>query len=649
MSKKDYYKKKSASKQSKNKQINSETLLQVEYANNNIKKPTPQPHHGPGARHGGVVDKPKNFKKSIGRLIQYLGAYKFRLFAVIILAMLSMAFAVLGPRILAMATDEITFWVRERASGVMIAMNFHKIGMIILSLVGLYLVSACLGASQGFIMARVANDVTYKLRAQIEEKIHNLPIKFYDKVPYGEVLSRVTNDVDSINQSLSQSVTQLVISFTQIIGVVIMMLIINWVLTLITMTSIILSFSLIAFVMRYSQKHFIKQQNFIGKVNAHVEEVYSNTTIVKAFNAQNQKSAQFEQLNSVLYNSSWKANFLGGLVMPITFIISNFTYVVVCVIAGYLVIQGRMGVGEIQAFIQYTKQVNQPITQISNITNILQQTAAASERIFDFLEEDEEIPDPANPIDASATDSSVEFNQVKFGYNSNKIIIKDFSVKVKPGQKIAIVGPTGAGKTTLVKLLMRFYDVNSGEILIGGHNIKDFNRRDLHKMFGMVLQDTWLYNASVEENIKYGKLSATHDDVVKAAKAAMVNHFVKALPDGYNMELNEEASNISQGQKQLLTIARAILADPKILILDEATSNVDTRTEIHIQKAMDNLMQGRTSFIIAHRLSTIKNADVILVLNEGDIVEQGTHDELLSKGGFYAKLYNSQFDVEESA
>ena len=496
-------------------------------------------------------------------------------------------------------------------------------------------------------MTGISMKISYRLRNDIEHKINKMPLSYFDTVNHGEVLSRVTNDVDTLSQTLNQSVTQIITSIVTVIGIIIMMFTISWQLTLIAMCIVPISLFFISFVVKKSQIHFVHQQDFLGHINGHIEEMYAGHNVVKAFNGEQDSIAKFDRFNEVLYVSSWKSQFLSGLMMPIMNFVSNLGYVAICILGGYLAINNGLPVGDIQAFIQYVRQFTQPLTQISNISNVLQQTMAAAERVFEFLAEDEEVPESSNPLVPNAVEinGSVQFDHVKFGYNPDKIIINDFSADVKPGQKIAIVGPTGAGKTTMVKLLMRFYDVNGGAIKVDGHNIKDFTRNGLRSIFGMVLQETWLYNASIKDNIRYGNLDATDEEIISAAKAAQVHHFVKTLPQGYDMELNEESSNVSLGQKQLLTIARAILADPKILILDEATSSVDTRTEILIQKAMDNLMKDRTSFIIAHRLSTIKDADLILVMKDGDIIEQGKHDELLAKKGFYANLYESQFKV----
>ncbi len=605
---------------------------------------------GPGGRPGGPMgamlkgDKARDFRGTMNKLIAYIGSYKLSIVVVLFFAILSTIFMIVGPKILGQATTKLFEGVLGQLSGSSTGIDFEYIGNIILLLAVLYLVSTLFSYIQGYVMAGISMKVTYRLRADISQKINRLPLKYFDTTNQGEVLSRVTNDVDTISQTLNQSLGQIVTSVTSMIGVLIMMLSISWVLTLVALVMIPMSFGIIAFVISKSQVYFKQQQDYLGHVNGHIEEMYGSHSVVKAFNGEAQSIQKFDQYNGTLYGTAWKSQFLTGLLFPIMGFVGNLGYVGVSILGGYLVVTGSITVGDVQAFIQYVRSFTQPIAQIANISNILQQTAAAAERVFEFLEEPEEVADTATPFTEDVVAGNVEFQHVHFGYNPEKTIIKDFSASVKPGQKIAIVGPTGAGKTTIVKLLMRFYDVQSGEILIDGHNIQDFTRHDLRHMFGMVLQDAWLYNGTIMENIRYGRLTATDEEVYAAARAAHVDHFVRTLPDGYNTVLNEETSNVSQGQKQLLTIARAILADPPMLILDEATSSVDTRTEILIQKAMDNLMHNRTSFIIAHRLSTIRNADLILVMRDGDIVEQGNHDELLAVGGFYAELYNSQFD-----
>ena len=594
---------------------------------------------GPGA----PVEKAKDFKGTMKKLLQYLGAYKISIVAVIIFAIGSTVFNIVGPKILGRATTEIFKGLVRKVSGGS-GIDFTKIGKILGMLLVLYLCSALFSFIQGYIMTGVSQKLTYRMRKEISEKINRLPMNYFDKMTHGEVLSRITNDVDTLSQSLNQSATQVITSVATIIGVLIMMLSISPLMTLTALLLLPISMGFISVIVKRSQKYFMSQQEYLGHVNGQVEEVYGGHNIVKAFNKEQDVIATFDKDNDTLYQSAWKSQFLSGMMMPIMQFVGNLGYVAEVILGGYLAMKSVIEVGDIQSFIQYVRNFTQPIQQVAQVANMLQSTAAASERVFEFLEEEEEEQTVTDSVPVDDLESRVEFDHVHFGYNPDHIIINDFSVKVEPGQKIAIVGPTGAGKTTMVKLLMRFYDVNEGAIKVDGHDIRDFNRSELRKMFGMVLQDTWLFKGSIEENIRYGKLDATHEEVVEAAKAAHVHRFVQTLPGGYNMELNEEASNVSQGQKQLLTIARAILEDPKILILDEATSSVDTRTEIQIQKAMDNLMRGRTSFIIAHRLSTIRDADLILVMKDGDIVEQGNHEELLAKNGFYADLYNSQFE-----
>lgn len=594
---------------------------------------------GPGT----PVEKAKDFKGTMKKLLQYLGAYKISIVAVIIFAIGSTVFNIVGPKILGRATTEIFKGLVRKVSGGS-GIDFTKIGKILGMLLVLYLCSALFSFIQGYIMTGVSQKLTYRMRKEISEKINRLPMNYFDKMTHGEVLSRITNDVDTLSQSLNQSATQVITSVATIIGVLIMMLSISPLMTLTALLLLPISMGFISVIVKRSQKYFMSQQEYLGHVNGQVEEVYGGHNIVKAFNKEQDVIATFDKDNDMLYQSAWKSQFLSGMMMPIMQFVGNLGYVAEVILGGYLAMKSVIEVGDIQSFIQYVRNFTQPIQQVAQVANMLQSTAAASERVFEFLEEEEEEQTVTDSVPVDDLESRVEFDHVHFGYNPDHIIINDFSVKVEPGQKIAIVGPTGAGKTTMVKLLMRFYDVNEGAIKVDGHDIRDFNRSELRKMFGMVLQDTWLFKGSIEENIRYGKLDATHEEVVEAAKAAHVHRFVQTLPGGYNMELNEEASNVSQGQKQLLTIARAILEDPKILILDEATSSVDTRTEIQIQKAMDNLMRGRTSFIIAHRLSTIRDADLILVMKDGDIVEQGNHEELLAKNGFYADLYNSQFE-----
>ena len=598
-----------------------------------------------GGPHGGMGagEKAKDFKGTIKKLMKYLSEYKIGLIFVLLFAIGSTIFNIAGPKILGKATTEIFTGLVGKVSGGS-GIDFEKIAHILIFLMCLYVTSAIFSFIQGYIMTGVSQKLTYRLRKEISEKINRMPMNYFDTRTHGEVLSRVTNDIDTLSQSLNQSATQIITSFTTIIGVLIMMLSISPLMTLVALLILPISLGLISTIVKRSQRHFKNQQEYLGHVNGQVEEVYGGHNIVKAFNKEADVIKEFDETNEILYQSAWKSQFFSGMMMPIMQFVGNLGYVAVAILGGCLAIKKTIEVGDIQSFIQYVRNFTQPITQVAQVANMLQSTAAASERVFEFLEEEEEDQFAQNPVSVEGLEGNVEFDHVHFGYNADKIIINDFSAKVKQGQKIAIVGPTGAGKTTMIKLLMRFYDVNSGAILIDGHNLKDFNRGELRQMFGMVLQDTWLFHGSIKENIRYGKLDATDEEVIEAAKAAHVHRFVQTLPNGYDMELNEEASNVSQGQKQLLTIARAILADPKILILDEATSSVDTRTEVRIQKAMDNLMRGRTSFIIAHRLSTIRDADLILVMKDGDIIEQGNHEELLKQNGFYAELYNSQFE-----
>lgn len=605
----------------------------------------PGPMGGPGKK---SLEKAKDFKGTTKKLInEYLSKYKIALIIVFIFAIGSTIFTIVGPKILGNATTEIFNGIVNKISGGS-GIDFDKIGKILLTLIGLYVVSALFSFIQGFTMTGIAQKITYKLRADISEKINKLPMKYFDKRTHGEVLSVITNDVDTLSANLNQSITQIITAICTLIGILVMMFSISWQMTLISLVILPVSALLVKNIVGKSQKYFKAQQDYLANVNGQVEEVYGGLNIVKVFNAEGKVTNEFEKANDNLYHSAWKSQFLSGLMFPVMNFIGNVGYVAVAVAGGYLAIQGTITVGNIQSFIQYNKQFTQPINQIAQISSMLQAMVAAAERVFEFLEEDEEKNTAKQGTSVEQLKGNVKFDHVKFGYDAEKTIINDFNCDVKDGQKIAIVGPTGAGKTTMVKLLMRFYDVTDGAILVDGINIKDFERGELRKMFGMVLQDTWLFGGTVKENIKYGKEDATDDEVIQAAKAAHVHHFIKTLPNGYNSVLNEESSNVSAGQKQLLTIARVILTDPKVLILDEATSSIDTRTEIQIQKAMDNLMEGRTSFIIAHRLSTIKNADLILVMNHGDIVEQGTHEELLAKDGFYSDLYNSQFEeVEE--
>ncbi|HBF0728459.1 TPA: ABC transporter ATP-binding protein [Clostridioides difficile] len=603
---------------------------------------------GPMGKSMGAGQKVNDFKGTMRKLIAYLSKFKISIILVIVFAIGSASFSIVGPKILGKATTKIFEGLVSKVSGGNVGIDFNAIGKILTFLLFLYLISALFSFIQGFIMSGISQKVSYNLRKEISAKLDRLPMKYFDTKTHGEILSRITNDIDTLNQSLNQSMTQLITSVTTMIGVLIMMLSISGIMTLVAVLILPISMFVISRIIKKSQKYFRYQQEYLGNVNGQVEETYSGQTIVKAFNREDEVIEEFDKLNDSLYNSAWKSQFLSGIMQPLMMFIGNLGYVMVSILGGWLAIKKTIEVGDIQSFIQYVRNFTQPMTQIAQVANLLQSTAAASERVFEFLEEEEEVQIVENAVSIDGLEGKIDFENVNFGYNPNKTIINDFSVNVKPGQKVAIVGPTGAGKTTIVKLLMRFYDVNSGSILIDGHNIKDFNRSELREMFGMVLQDTWLFSGSIMENIRYGKLNATDEEVIEAAKSAHVHRFIKTLPDGYKMKLNEEASNVSQGQKQLLTIARAILADPKILILDEATSSVDTRTEVLIQKAMDNLMEGRTSFVIAHRLSTIRDADMILVMNEGDIVEQGNHEELLKKGGFYANLYNSQFEEDEA-
>ena len=602
----------------------------------------PGPMGGPGG--GAPTPKAKNFKVTTKKLINsYLSKYKFALIIVFVFAVGSAIFNIVGPKILGNATTEIFNGLISKISGGA-GIDFGKIGQILLTLLILYIVSAIFSFIQGFTMTNVAQKITYKIRNDVVSKINKLPMKYFDKRTHGEVLSIVTNDIDTLGMNLNQTITEIIRTVCMLVGIMIMMLSISWEMTLISIVILPIAGIIVKNIVGKSQKYFQKQQEYLAHVNGQVEEVYSGLNIVKVFNAEEKTIQNFEKANKELYNSGWRSQFLSGLMYPLLNFLSNIGYVGVAVAGGYLAINGTITVGNIQSFIQYNKQFTNQIGQIAQISATLQAMVAAAERVFEFLEEEEEKESDNNIQTTSKLKGNVEFKHVHFGYDKNRTIINDFNSSIKEGQKIAIVGPTGAGKTTMVKLLMRFYDVNSGEILIDGHNIKEFNRGELRKMFGMVLQDTWLFGGTVKENIKYGKEDATDDEVIRTAKAAHVHHFIKTLPNGYNSVLNEDSSNVSAGQKQLLTIARVILADPKILILDEATSSIDTRTEIQIQKAMDNLMKGRTSFIIAHRLSTIKNADLILVMDHGDIVEQGKHEELLEKGGFYSNLYNSQFE-----
>ena len=589
----------------------------------------------------------RDFKGTMRKLIQYLGAYKLSILIVMIFALGSTVFSIVSPRILGQATTKLFEGVMASLAGTG-SIDFTAIGQIILLTLGLYLLSAVFGYIQGWIMSGISMKITYRFRRDISQKINRLPLSYFDRTSHGEVLSRVTNDVDTVSQSLNQSLTQVITSVTTVIGVLIMMITISWQMTLVALVILPLSFLIIRLIVSRSQVFFKHQQDFLGNINGHIEEMYGGHTVIKAFNGEKKSIVRFNEINASLHDSAWRAQFISGLMFPIMNFIGNLGYVAICILGSYLATRKVITVGDIQAFIQYVRSFTQPITQIANISNVFQQTAASAERVFEFLDEPDEVPDTDTPVKLDKGQGHVEFRDVHFGYLPEKIIINDFCADIHPGQKVAIVGPTGAGKTTMVKLLMRFYDVNSGAILIDGHDIREYTRGDLRCMFGMVLQDTWLYNTSMMENIRYGRSDASDEEVIEAAKAAHVDRFIRTLPEGYNTVLNEETTNISQGQKQLLTIARAILTDPQLLIFDEATSAVDTHTEGLIQKAMDTLMRGRTSFIIAHRLSTIRDADLILVMDRGDIVEQGTHEELLARGGFYAELYNSQFENKAS-
>ena len=601
-----------------------------------------RPRRGGFGRGMAPTEKAKDFQGSMKKLMGYMEKYRVRLFLMLIFAIGGTIFSIIGPTILGDATTEIFNGLVAKINGTG-GIDFGKVGQILLFLLGLYVLSACLSFIQGFIMSGISNDVTYSLRQDISEKIHRMPLKYFESKPTGEVLSRITNDVDTLGQSLNQSVTQLITSVTTLIGVFIMMLRINVVMTICALLILPISMLIIGKVMKHSQKFFQQQQEYLGDVNGQVEEIYGGHNIVRTFNKEEDVIHTFQETNDKLYSSAWKSQFFSGMMMPIMQFVGNIGYVMVALLGGYMAIKGSIEVGQIQSFFQYIRNFTQPIQQIAQVTNMLQSTAAASERVFEFLEEEEEEQSVKDPVHIDHLEGNVVFDHVSFGYTPEKITIHDFSADVKQGQKVAIVGPTGAGKTTMIKLLLRFYDVNGGSIKVDGCDLRKFNRQELREMFGMVLQDTWLFNGTIMENIRYGRLDATDEEVIAAAKAAHADSFIRTLPGGYDMVLNEETSNISQGQKQLLTIARAILADPPIMILDEATSSVDTRTEIRIQKAMDNLMKGRTSFVIAHRLSTIRNADMILVMKDGNIIEQGNHEELMAKKGFYADLYNSQF------
>lgn len=611
------------------------------------RRPAPAPRHGPGGGPPGMLrggEKARDFRGTMTKLLRYLSPYKLQFAVVLVFSIASTIFNIVGPKILGRATTKLFEGVVGMIAGTASGIDFVGIGNILLLLAGLYIAAAAFGFVQGWLMTGVSMQLTYRFRKEIAEKINRLPLRYFDATSQGEVLSRVTNDVDTVSQTLNQSLTQIITSVITILGVLVMMLSISWIMTLVVLIILPISAIFIRVLVKYSQKYYKQQQDYLGHVNGHVEEMYGGHIVVKAFNGEKRSVEEFNRLNQTLFSSAWKSQFISGLMMPIMNFVGNLGYVGVAVLGGVLAFRNVITVGDIQAFIQYVRNFTQPITQIANISTVLQQTAAASERVFEFLAEEEEPADTVDPIKLTAVQGHVEFRNVHFGYTSEKTIINNFSAEILPGQKIAIVGPTGAGKTTMVKLLMRYYDIQGGAILVDGHDIRNFTRNGLRDMFGMVLQDTWLYNDTIMENIRYGQLDASDEEVYLAARTANVDHFIRTLPEGYNMVLDEETSNISQGQKQLLTIARAVLSKPKILILDEATSSVDTRTEVLIQKAMDNLMRGRTSFIIAHRLSTIRNADRILVMNNGDIVEQGTHEGLLEKNGFYASIYNSQFE-----
>ena len=606
---------------------------------------TRRPHGPMGGPGRGMMpgEKPKDFKNSIEKLVRYLGRYWYAIVAVMIFAAVSTVFSVAGPKVMARATNALVEGLGKKIAGTG-SIDFTYIAKVLLFTLGLYICSAVFSFIQGMIMTGITQKTCYRMRKEISEKINRMPMKYFESRAYGEVLSRITNDVDTLGQSLNQSVTQIITSVATLVGTLVMMISISGIMTLISLVILPVSAILISFIIKHSQKYFRQQQEYLGHINGQVEEVYGGHLVVQAYNKQESTIKKFEDTNQILFQSAWKSQFLSGLMQPIMQFVGNLGYVGVAISGGLLAIRGTIGVGEIQAFIQYVRNFTQPIQQIAQVANMLQSMSAASERVFEFLDEEEEELTVEHAVHLDHVDGYVDFSHVSFGYNPGQIIIRDFSAHVTPGQKIAIVGPTGAGKTTMVKLLMRFYDVTGGAIQVDGHDIRDFNRQELRDAFGMVLQDTWLFKGSIMENIRYGRLDATDEEVIEAAKAAHAHHFIQTLPGGYQMELNEDASNVSQGQKQLLTIARAILADNPVLILDEATSSVDTRTEVRIQKALDNLMRGRTSFIIAHRLSTIRNADLILVMKDGDIIEQGTHEQLLAQKGFYADLYNSQFE-----
>lgn len=613
-----------------------------------VKPDRPNRGGGGGMGPGGMMmggAKAKNFKGTMKKLLGYLSVYKVQFIVVFIFSIASAVFGIYGPKLLGKATTKVFEGIMGQVAGTSEGIDFGYVAGIIWTLVALYGLSALFGYIQGLVMSSVSMKVSYEMRKDISYKINKMPLRYFDGTNHGEVLSRVTNDVDTVSQTLNQSLSQIITSATTVVGVLCMMISINGWMTLVALAIIPISMILVILIVKNSQKFFKEQQEYLGHVNGHIEEMYGGHQVIKAYNGEAKSAEVFEEMNNKLYGSAWKSQFLSGMMMPVMGIVGNIGYVAVCVLGGALAAKKTIEIGDIQAFVQYVRNFTQPITQLANISNVLQQTAAAAERVFEFLEEAEEIPESNKPVEMDKVLGHVEFKDVHFGYKEDAIIVNDFSADIKPGQRVAIVGPTGAGKTTMVKLLMRFYDVNSGAILVDGTDIREYSRHNLRDHFGMVLQETWLYNGSIKENIRYGRLDATDAEVVAAAKAAHVDTFVHMLPNGYDMILNEEASNVSQGQKQLITIARAILSDPKILILDEATSSVDTRTEVQIQKAMNNLMQNRTSFIIAHRLSTIRDADLILVMNHGDIVEQGSHEELIKLNGFYANLYNSQFEA----
>ncbi|MBO9370681.1 MAG: ABC transporter ATP-binding protein [Chloroflexi bacterium] len=609
-----------------------------------MRGPGPMGRGGPGPIMMGPVEKPRDFAGTMRKLIAYLGPYRLTILFVFLLAVGSTIFSVFGPKILGQATTKLFEGFIAQLAGTG-TIDFAGIGRILLTVLGLYALSAALGYAQGWLMTNVAVRITYQMRRDVFEKIHRMPFRYFDGTQHGEILSRLINDVDTVNQTLNQSLMQIVTSAVTVVGMLGMMLSISWQMTLVAMLVIPLSSGLVTFIIHNSQRFFAQQQADLGRVNGHVEETFGAHIVVKAFNGEEKSLRQFDQYNESLYGVAWKAQFISGILMPMMRFVSNLGYVGVVITGGYLAVRGRIMLGDIQAFTQYIRGFTEPITQLANISNVLQQTVAAAERVFEFLEAEEETPDPEQPVRLEGVDGRVEFQNVHFRYVPDTPVIRGFSARIRPGQKVAIVGPTGAGKTTLVKLLMRFYDVDDGAILIDGHDVRQFARSDLRRLFGMVLQDTWLFNGTILENIRYGRDDATDEEVVAAARAARIDRYIRTLPEGYNTVINEEMTNISQGQKQLLTIARAFLANPPMLILDEATSSVDTHTELLIQEAMDDLMRGRTSFVIAHRLSTIRNADLILVVRDGNIVEQGTHEELMRRGGFYAELYNSQFET----